>query len=142
MFVLNHQDGELRYELEHGGYTIVNSRLYVSIETKAVNEDTFPERYLFAIDGLLLKNGLENTHFDLSWNPNYEPPNVYVYTSYHADEVTADMKLIVLPNSEIEIEIDVMTEDVIYYNEKAKPNSFKGKVILSRKNLEDLWIPS
>jgi|14_taG_2_1085336.scaffolds.fasta_scaffold00001_587 hypothetical protein len=142
MLVLNHQDGELRYKFEEGGFAIVDSKLYVSIETKAIDEDTYPDRFLFAIEGLLLKNGLENTHFEISINPNYEPPNVHVYTTYHADQVTANVKLTVLTNSQIEIEIDIKTEDVIYYNEKAKPNFFKGNVILPKKDLEELWIPS
>ena len=70
------------------------------------------------------------------------PPDVYVYTTFHACEVEAIIELVVISEKEIEVSLHVVSEDVNYYNEKAKPNPFKGSVKLKEKNLGQMWIPS
>jgi hypothetical protein len=74
-------------------------------------------------------------------NPNDESPNVYVYSSFHANEVKAEVLIKVLSSDEINVELDVISDDVHYYNEKAKPNFFVGSITLERKSLDKLWMP-
>ena len=142
MFVLNHQDGDIKYEFEKGGYALQDSKLYLSIQTKAVEEDAFPDCYYFALDGYPIKEPLESTNIKISTNPEDEPPNVYVYTTFHACEVEAEINLNVLSQTEIEVNVKVISEDVNYYNEKARPNPFIGTVKLIEKNFGELWIPT
>lgn len=142
MFTLEHQDGNIEYKFENGGFTVIDAKLYLSIETKAIDEDAFPGCYLFAIDGYPLENSLERLNINIATNPNDQPPNVYVYTSFHACEVEAAVGLTVIAENEIEVVLNIISEDVNYYNEKAKPNSFKGSIKLVKKNIGDLWIPS
>ncbi len=141
MLTLEHQDGDIQYELENGGFVVVNSKLYFSIETKAIDEDSFPDCYLFAIDGYPLSGSLDSSRIEIATNPNDESPNVHVYTTFHACEVHAGIDLKVISDNEIEVALNVISEDVNYYNEKAKPNLFKGVVKLSRKTLGEMWLP-
>ena len=142
MFTLEHQDGDIEYTIEKGGFAVIDSELYLSIETKAVKEDVFPDCFYFAVDGLPVKDCLENSNIRIATNPNDEAPNVYVYTSFHACEVEATVELTVISEEEIEVVLHVVSEDVNYYNEKAKPNLFKGSVKLIKKNLGEMWMPS
>ena len=142
MFTLEHQDGDINYKFLKGGFTVEDSKLFLSIETKAVEEEAFPDCYLFAIDGYPIKGEFESTKIKISTNPNDEPPNVYVYTTFHACEVEAEVDLSVLSENEIEVSISAISEDVNYYNEKAKPNPFKGSVKLTKKRVGDMWIPT
>jgi hypothetical protein len=142
VFTLEHQDGDIKYELEKGGFAIVDSKLYVSIETKAIDDEAFPELYLFAIDGYPVNNGLESSIISVAANPKDTSPNVFVYTAFHACEVEAIVDLKVISDNEIKVVLNVISEDVNYYNEKAKPNPFKGEVKLLRRNLGEMWIPS
>ncbi len=142
MFTLEHQDGDNKYEFEKGGFFIIESKLYLSIEAKAVEEEVFPDCYLFAIDGYPINGEAEAYKITISTNPNDEQPNVYVYTSFHACEVEAEVDLKMISECEIEVAINVISEDVSYYNEKAKPNPFKGSVKLTKKSINDMWLPS
>lgn len=142
MFTLEHQDGNIEYTFEKGGFAIIDSKLYLSLELKAVEVDAFPDCYYFAVDGFPLNSGLASSKIEIATNPNDEPPNVYVYTSFHACEVKAIIELEVLSEKVIDVFLHVVSEDVNYYNEKAKPNPFKGSAELKEKNLDEMWIPS
>ena len=141
MFILKHQDEDIEYSLSKGGFAIADGKLYLSLESKAVDEEAFPDTYFFAVDGFELSNGLESQTINISTNPNDEAPNIYVYTSFHACEVEAQINLKVLDSTQIEIEFNVMSEDVSYYNEQAKPNPFIGSTKLTQKNTSELWLP-
>ncbi|PWK45330.1 hypothetical protein [Pleionea mediterranea] len=142
MFVLKHQDGDIEFETKKGGFAEVDSKLYLSVETQVIGEDAFPDCYMFVLDGFPLDGSLENSNIDISTNPNDEPPNVYVYTTFHACEVKADLTIKVLSEDEISVKLNVISEDVNYYNEKAKSNLFTGEVNLQRKAIGEMWIPS
>jgi MarR-like DNA-binding transcriptional regulator SgrR of sgrS sRNA len=142
MFVLKHQDGDIEYKFEKGGVAIENSKLYLSIELKAQDGESFPDCYFFAIDGYPLNQGLKSSKIKISTHPNDEQPNVYVYTTFHACEVEAEASISVLSSNEISISLSVISDDVIYYNEKAKPNLWIGSVNLTQKSKNELWIPA
>lgn len=141
MFILKHQDGDIKFEFNKGGFIVLNSKLYISIETKAFDEEGFPDSFLFSIDGLSLNGELEDSVLSISTNPNDESPNVYVYSSFHANEVEAKVLIKMLSSDKINVELDVISDDVHYYNEKSKPNSFIGSINLERKSLDKLWMP-
>jgi hypothetical protein len=142
VFTLEHHDGEIKYEFKKGGFAIVNSKLYISIETNVINDDDFPDRFLLAIDGYPLNRSLESCRIRMSTNPNDEPPNIYVYTTFHALEVEAIIDLNVISENEIAVILSVTSDDANNYNEKAKPSLFKGEVKLLRKKIGDMWIPT
>ena len=142
MFVLNHHDSNIKYEFIKGGYTIQDSKLYLSIQTKAVDDEAFPDCYYFSVDGYPIKEPLGSTTIQISTNPEDEPPNVYVYTTFHACEVEAEINLNVLTETEVETTVKIISEDVNYYNEETKPNTFIGTVRLMERSLGELWIPT
>jgi len=143
VFILKHQDGDIKYIFERGGFAIVESKLYLSIETKTSIEDAFLDSYLFAIDGyFLLNNQLENSIIQIATNPNDEPSNVYVYTTFHACDVEAEISIDAVSYTEITVSINLTSEDVNYYDDNAKRNLFVGVVNLNRCALEKIWIPS
>jgi hypothetical protein len=142
VLILEHQDGNIQYELEKGGFAVVDSKLYISVQTKVVDKEAFPNCYYFAIDGFPISNELKSSQIKISTNIEDKPPNVYVYTSFHACEVEATVKITMVADQEIKVTLDVLSEDVKYYNEKAKPNPFRGTVTLVEKSLDELWIPS
>lgn len=142
VFVLKHQGGDIKYTFEQGGYAIQNSKLYLSIRTIAVDDKAFPNCYLLAVDGQPIDAPLVSTTIKMANNLNNTLPNVYVYTTFHAREIAAEIQLSLRPESEIEVAINIITEDVNYYNDKAKPNAFIGSVKLNKKDISELWMPA
>lgn len=142
MFVLNHQDGDVSYLVEKAGFFVEGKRLFLSIQCKAANEGDFPDRYFFAIDGLQLFGPLEPQMVRICTNPNDEPPNVYVYTTFHASDVEAQLDIETVSNEFIEVRFSVITEDVNYYDARAKRTPLSGRCQVPRSTREAMWIPS
>ena len=142
MATLKHQDGDIEYEVERCGYWIDRSRLYISIMTKAHDPEAFPDRYYFAVDGFELTEGLESGVIEISTNPEDQPPNVYVYTTFHACDVDAKQELEILSGGEVELHFSIFSEDVNYYDERAKRNEFTGSIRLADNGPDGLWMPA
>ncbi len=141
MPTLKHQDGDIEYDVERSGYWVSNAKLYISASFKAKNPEAFPDSYLFAIDGFVLEDDLECGVIEISTNPEDQPPNVYVYTSFHACEVKAKLILEILGEDELAARISVFSEDVNYYDDRAKRNEFVGSVRLQRSSPSSQWMP-
>ncbi|WP_156317123.1 hypothetical protein [Marinagarivorans algicola] len=140
--MLEHQDENIEYEFEKGGFALEGDKLFLSIEATAIDDEAFPDSYKFALDGYILKEDLDNAKIRISTNPNDEQPNVFVYTSFHACEVEAELSVKKIAEDEIEVRVNIISKDVNYYNEKAKPNPFKGSVVLYKKSFTEMWIPT
>lgn len=141
MFTLEHQDGIIEYQKTNGGFAVKDSKLYLSLETKSIDDEAYPDSFLFALDGYPVAGNLDSLEINISTNPEDEAPNVFVYTTFHACDVVAKLCVDVVSQNEISVDFNVVSEDVNYYNEKAKPNPFKGRAVLESKDLELLWLP-
>ena len=140
---LQHQDGDIAYQFVTGGYAIVDSAFYLSIEAAAVSENAFPDTYLFAIAGYPLHHNTIPDELSITTNPDDQTPNVYVYTTFHASVVEAQLAIVRLAEERIGVSINAISDDVNYYNDSAKRNAFVGQLELAkRNNMEQLWIPS
>ena len=142
MFLLKHQDEDIEYELNSGGYVVESDKLYLSIEARGIAKDAFPDTYLFAIDGYSIPEELDDTEVKITTNPLDEPPNVYVYTTFHACEVEATLRMQACSKDELEVSVEILSDDVIYYDDRAKQNLFTGKAKLSVREKSELWLPS
>ncbi|MEO1543373.1 MAG: hypothetical protein AAFR75_05055 [Pseudomonadota bacterium] len=141
MPTLKHQDGEIEFDVAKAGYWVEGDKLYISATFKAKDPEAFPDRYLFAVDGYVLKNGLETGAIEISTNPEDEPPNVYVYTGFHACEVEAKLDLADLGADVLAARLSVFSEDVNYYDERAKRNEFVADIPLPESDPSSLWMP-
>ncbi len=144
MFTLKHQDEDITYTLEKGGFCIEDSKLYLSLENKALDNDAFPDAYLFAIDGHPINGELKNCKIHIKSDSNDKIPNAYVYTTFHANYVEANLLIEEEKDNAqiIKISLSVISDDPIYYDENAKLTEFVGSVELHRKQKSDLLIPS
>lgn len=115
--------------------------LSLSLRAKAVSEDAFPDEYHFSIRSLELAAGLNNGVHRLLFDEGNEDPIVAVYTTFHASEINARISIEVINEDKIKINLRIVTEDVNYYDERAKPNIFEGAAYLSKEKLENLWMP-
>ena len=142
IFVLEHQDGDIHFSLVEGGYAIEDKRLYISIKTRGEGEEAFPRDFNFALYGYRLWFGVDGKTIKCG-NTDYEKsPCVFVYTTFHAEKVTARLKLSLVENEDLAVEFSVLTEDINYYSEKAKDNLFSGKATLRPKAIREMWFPS
>jgi len=114
--------------ITRGGFCLVESCLYISIEGEAQGEDPYPPSLLFAVSGYPINIEEKKHEFRLESNGRYEQPYACFYTTFHSNHVIAD--------------VETMFRNVNYYNEKAKPNVTKGTVILNRLPIDELVIPS
>ena len=142
MITIEHQDGNMKYEFSKGGFCLENSRLYFSIEGTSDDDEIFPPSCLFAVSGFPINKKDKTFSFELKDNPDYETPYACFYTTFHSSEVSSKVEIEFMSDDEIKVSFSVLSDDVNYYNEKAKPNLTKGLVRLERRELKDLLIPS
>ena len=136
MFTLQHQDGDILYKFENGGFTIENSLLSFSIDAKAIEKESFPSSFAFSIDSYPI-----DSNCDIIGNEEDNLPNIYVYSTFHAYERKANIDIKMVDENTIEVTFKVTSEDVNYYNEYAKANDFIGTIKLTKKEKQELWIP-
>ena len=144
MFILEHQDGTIEYHQVNGGFAVKDSKLYISLETKSLDDEAYPDSFFFALEGYPVADGLgdlDGLEINISTNIKDGTPNVFVYTTFHACEVIAKLSISVVSENEINVALNVVSDDVNYYNEKAKPNPFKGQANFVNKEMELLWLP-
>lgn len=141
MFTLEHQDGIIEYQQVNGGFAVKDSKLYISLETKSLDEEAYPDSFFFALIGYPVAGNLDGLEINIVTNPKDGTPNVFVYTTFHACEVIANLCVNVVSQNEISVDLNVVSDDVNYYNEKAKPNPFIGRAVFVSKDLELLWLP-
>ena len=140
MFVLDHQDGKFEYAVDRSGFCVENGKLFISIQCTAIEEDTFPDSYDFAI-ACPTPGQLVPQIINIQSSADDEPPGVFVYTTFHASHVDATLVINVVTSAWIDIDLRVVTEDVVYYNEQAKRTPFHGSCRLAATTRESLWLP-
>ena len=141
MFVLKHQDGEIRFALAKGGFSLSNEKLCISIETDHVDGESFPDRFLFALEDFPVQSRSGIEEIEVVGNTEGETPNVFVYTTFHSDEVTARLVVEWLGEIRMKVQLSVISDDVKFYDDRAKPNQFTGECELSICGREVLWVP-
>ena len=142
MITIEHQDEDLNFSFSRGGFCLVESCLYISIEGEAQGEDPYPPSLLFAVSGYPINIEEKKHEFRLESNGRYEQPYACFYTTFHSNHVIADVETRFRNDGQLSVVFSVLSDDVNYYNEKAKPNVTKGTVILNRLPIDELVIPS
>ncbi|WP_338846313.1 hypothetical protein V8J88_21455 [Massilia sp. W12] len=141
MLTLRHQDGDIHYQFVSGGFHYDGQHFYLSIEAHAINEEAFPDIYCLTLDRIPLANGFNSQEVVVSTNSSDKPPNIYVYTTFHAAEVNGRVLIEVTSPNKLLATLSITSEDVNYYDERAKPNTLSGKVELSAISKNQLWLP-
>ena len=142
MFILKHQDGDVYYELKSGGFCIEHSELFLSIEATAKSPDDFPERFLFALRSSFSESTPKKLVINTNFHESTDFQEVFVYTTFHASEIAAHVSLAFESGETAAVEFDVISDDVNYYDNRAKPNRFTGTAVLHKTKRGDLWLPS
>ena len=140
MFVLDHQDGKFEYAVDQSGFCVEDGKLFISIQCTAMEEDTFPDGYFFAI-AYPAPSELGPQIINIRSSRDDESPGVFVYTTFHAGQVDARLVIKAATSDWIDIDLRVVTEDVIYYDERAKKTPFHGSCRLAAITRESLWLP-
>jgi hypothetical protein len=142
VFVLKHQDGDIQFALAKGGFSALDEKLCISIETSNVDLEKFPDRFLFALEDFPIERRVGKQIIEVVGNTEGEVPNVFVYTTFHSDEVTARLVVEWLSDIRMKVQLSVVSDDVNYYGDNAKMNEFTGECELSIRGREILWIPA
>lgn len=76
-----------------------------------------------------------------SWGEDDESPHAYVYSGFHHTRVQARARLSKLANRRLLLVVDITTDDVRFYDERAKDSMIAGSVALQEAGPADLWAP-
>lgn len=93
MFLLKHQDRDIEYLFERGGFAIEGEELYLSIETKAAKDDEFPSQFLLALRLYPFDATQKQLEFEVVTNSETQFPKAFVYTTFHSAAVAAQVSL-------------------------------------------------
>ena len=143
---IQHQDGDLVYRLDRGGYAVEEGTITISVETLPVEEDQFPERALFSlvdapIDGAL-RMGMSFHARSISGDPTEGAGDANAYFSSHADDVTLRWTVREATPDHAVFELECVHDDVDYYDERARPTTTTGLFRLAHHSRDQLWAPA
>jgi hypothetical protein len=134
------------YNVSHGYFDDSDGRLDIALGLEiadADNEEAPPE-ILVRLANLELpaKTGTLNVrdHHD-AWDGDDGKPHAYVYSGFHHPNVTASVGVVSHGDGQLTADIKVVTDDVRYYDERARDNSMAGKCVLSRQPRDEMWGP-
>lgn len=141
MFVLKHQDGDSPFTVKAAGYCVEDSFLFMSIQCVADDKDAFPDLYYFAVEKVPICAPLVPHVIQIQTNEKDEPPNVHVYTTFHASRVEASVNIASISEGGVTILLVVQSNDVNYHGPRAKPSQFTGQCFLQPCEKHQLWLP-
>jgi hypothetical protein len=74
-----------------------------------------------------------------AWDGDDGQPHAYVYSGFHHTNVAASVDIVSHDDSQLIADIQVVTDDVRYYDERARDNTMAGQCVLSRQSRDDMW---
>lgn len=146
--VIAHQDGDLHYKLKRGGYCITSDSISISVETKAIAKEQFPDCALLALEGFPLKDSLTSgTVFEhrggMLEDRDDSLPKAHGYFTFHAEKVAIRWTVESIETDAVVFRLEATQDDVIYYEPaRSKKTPTQGLFRLARKPRSRLWIPS
>ncbi len=140
---IHHQNGDRKFRLVRGGYAFEDDRISVVVETEA-EEAGFPNCahfYLanYPLSRARLKEGLELRFKDDhsgSWNEQSTHANAYF--EHSAETVDLTIRVIRVEARSLTIHLSTVTEDIDYYDERARPTTTEGTFQIPEKANNEL----
>lgn len=139
--IIAHQDGNLEFLYETGGYRIENGVITISVSTEAAPEVEFPACALFCLEHTIsgpLKVGdkFEGSNQNLS-----ERLRAYAYFGFHVEQVSIKWEVLAIDGDKVTFSLTSEHDDVDYYDSRAKRTPTSGVFELSPKSRHELWCP-
>jgi hypothetical protein len=134
------------YNVSHGYFDDSDGKLDIALELEiadADNEEAPPEILVrLANLELVAQPGTLNVgdHHD-AWDGDDGEPHAYVYSGFHHPNVTAAVDVVSHDDGQLTADIKVVTDDVRYYDQRARDNSMAGQCVLSRRPRDEMWGP-
>ena len=139
-------DTDVPYVVSCGHFDISDGKLDIDLELgigDADNEEAPPE-ILIRLANLELPAQPGTLHVrdhHETWDGDDGSPHAYVYSGFHHPYVTAWVNVVSHDDARLTADIKVVTDDVRYYDERARDNSMAGQCVLSRRPKDDMWRP-
>jgi hypothetical protein len=142
---IEHQDGDLVYSLDRGGYAVQAGTVTVSVETVPLTEDQFPDRALFSlVDAPLtgeLRVGLVFEARSIAGETVEGGGAANAYFGFHADDIALRLTVKeVTPNHAV-FALEAEHDDVNYYGARARRTTTTGLFTLASVPRDQLWTP-
>lgn len=142
---IQHQDGDIVYRLERGGYAVDGGAITVSVETVPLLEDGFPENAKFSLADVPIGEELREgrtLHARSLGDETVEGRGVArAYFSSHADDVALRWTVRQVAADQAVFALHAEHDDVDYYDERARRTTTTGLFTLARRPRRDLWAP-
>lgn len=137
---------ETQYKILDAVYYVSPAgKLSLSVEARIAERDGDAPRDLsLALRNLPFKKGvsaLEIRDRHESWAPEDESPHAYVYSGFHHSHVVAQATVSQVRGGHLLLVLDIATDDVQFYDDRAKESRITGSVILVEAEPADLWAP-
>jgi hypothetical protein len=136
-----HQDGNLKFILQSGGYLIENGVILISVRTDAAPETEYPRCALFCLEHAIggpLKVG---DVFEGTSENEDGPPRACAYFGFHAESVVVKWEVRAIDGENVTLALTSDHDDVDYYDGRAKRTPTTGVFQLSPKSRRELWCP-
>lgn len=140
------QDGDRHFTLREGGYCLQDGNITLAVSCDPVPGTEGPPCVLLCLDAYPIESPpkLGDRYSQVGGIDRFDrpPPRASAYFGFHVDRVEQTWEILAVDGDSIEVSVTAVTEDVNYYDERAKDTETKGRFHLSPAALNDLWIPS
>ena len=108
------------------------------------DDEESPREIYFSIEdcpfnGTAQQIRVSDTH---DWTDKRDGPHAYVYSGFHHQRVAAQVDIKSSTKTELEIEFQIVTDDVEFYDERASESGIVGRCLLKACDKARLWIPA
>jgi hypothetical protein len=142
---IHHGDGDLRYAVasdrETGFVLDEPGSLSFSIRSEGLERGQWPSVFFVAAHGIRLSDTLAAGRELRAVKGARAETVVQAYYSEHAARVEVALRIVEVREDELVVDLEVITEDVLYEGDKARPSRTTGRVTLPRVARAALWAP-
>jgi hypothetical protein len=141
---IHHQNGDRKFRLEKGGYAFEDDGISIAVETEA-EEAGFPNWACFylanyPLQRACLKEGLvlrfKDNHDEGTWNEQATHANAYF--EFSAEMVDLAIEILSVQSKIMTVRLSAITEDIDYYDDRARPTTSEGIFQLQEKAKSEL----
>jgi hypothetical protein len=142
--VLRATGADVLYKVSRGYFDDSEGKLDIALELEIADDDNdeAPPEIQVRLANLEIPAQPGTLHLrdrHNAWDGDDGQPHAYVYSGFHHPSVAASVDIVSRDDSQLTADISVVTDDVRYYDDRARDNTMAGQCVLSRRSRDDMW---
>lgn len=146
--VIRHQDKDLFYRLQEGGYSLGDGSITISVDCRATGEgDPFPPVAMLCLENHLITSppkvgDVYTCRGGMLVNSDDVDQRAWGYFTFHVDQISQRWSIVEIEGDALVLELEASHDDVNYHGDQARETTTLGRFRLTPRPKAAMWIPS